>query len=136
MIGIEFIDKDYCGLVFRCQSIAHTMEHGFWFLVILDCKLLFFISLFSYMIDTKKLTLWTWVFLSGLHFIRAFCIAIMPTALQNFLNWILGLHMLQPYLIITSFDLGKMLMLVVVTFAVGCFLGWIFSLIANAVVKK
>jgi len=60
--------------------------------------------------------------LGGFHFVRALCIAIIPTALQNFLNRIFEIHMLEPYLIIKQFDFGNMMVLVTFTFIVGGFM--------------
>lgn len=55
---------------------------------------------------------------------------------QPFLDWILMLHSLaNPYAVL-SFDLARSLTLVVVTFAVGYLVGWVFANIWNRVVKK
>jgi len=77
-----------------------------------------------------------WIVLGWFHFIRALCIAIIPTALQNFLNWIFEIHMIEPYRIIKQFDFSKMIVLVIFTFIVGWFMWRILGLIINQITHK
>ncbi|MFA6256127.1 MAG: hypothetical protein WC606_02985 [Candidatus Absconditabacterales bacterium] len=88
------------------------------------------------MINQKKFALLMGILIGGMHFLWALCVAIVPTTLQSFLNWIFGLHFIQPVRIITQFNLGKMIILVIFTFIVGCIVGRLIGLILNSVMIK
>jgi len=66
-----------------------------------------------------------------MHFIRVVVIAIMPTAMQNFLNRIFGLHFLQPIYVLTPATRGKGILLVLFTFIVGYLMGIVFAYLRN-----
>ncbi|MFA7298850.1 MAG: hypothetical protein WC010_04370 [Candidatus Absconditabacterales bacterium] len=70
-------------------------------------------------------------FISFIHLIWAATIAIMPTAMQNFLNRIFGLHFLQPVYVLTPATRGKGILLIIVTFVIGYIMGIIFSYLRN-----
>jgi hypothetical protein len=54
---------------------------------------------------------------------------------QPFLNWILRLHMIQPYATILPFSLGTAVALIVVTTVIGYIVGNILATIWNMVHK-
>lgn len=54
---------------------------------------------------------------------------------QPWIDFILGLHFLQISYSIQPFNAGTALLLVVVTFAVGYVVGWVFSTIWNRLQK-
>jgi hypothetical protein len=55
---------------------------------------------------------------------------------QGLLDFVLSLHFISNPFVIQTFDMGRALMLVVMTFAVGYVLGWIFTCIWNMMMKK
>lgn len=55
---------------------------------------------------------------------------------QPLMNFIFDIHFINnPYQII-QFDLGKALLLVIVTFAIGYIFGWIFAAIWNKLLRE
>jgi|GEM_PF-563092 len=70
-------------------------------------------------------------FISLMHLIWTLMIAIFPTFMQNFLNWIFGLHFLQPVYVLTPATRGKGVLLIIVTFVVGYIMGTIFACLWN-----
>ena len=52
------------------------------------------------------------------------------------MDFIFSMHFLSNPYVVQVFDLGKALMLVIVTFAVGYVIGWVFSWIWNMMLKK
>jgi len=88
------------------------------------------------MVKPMKLGLVVGGFISLLHLIWALAIAIMPVAMQRFLDWIFGLHFLQPVYVLTPATWGKAIILVLLTFIVGWIVGNILGMIRNAVHKK
>ena len=59
------------------------------------------------MVKPMKLGLVVGGFVSLLHLIRALAIAIMPYAMQDFLNRIFSLHFLEPVYVLTPATRGK-----------------------------
>ncbi len=73
-----------------------------------------------------------WALLSGLvlsavHLLWLLCIAVSQKGAQWFLDWIMDLHHLQMSTIVLPFNLGKAVILVVLTFVVGYALGWLIA---------
>ena len=91
---------------------------------------------YYFMINQKKFALLMWVLIGGIHFLWALWVAFIPTTFQNFLNRIFWLHFIQPYWIITPFNFGKMIILVIFTFIVGLILWRLIGLILNSVMVK
>ena len=87
-------------------------------------------------INRNKLGLTLGLFFAAVHAIWAILIGIMPRTVQSFINWIFGLHFLQPVFVITFFSLGKAILLVILTFVIGYVFGWIFAGILNWILKK
>lgn len=70
------------------------------------------------------------------HAVWSFLIAVIPSQLQAFLDWVLGIHALTPYLQITEFSFINAVILVIVTFVFGYIFGWVFAWAHNLVHKK
>jgi len=79
-----------------------------------------------------------WVLIGGIHLVWALCVAIIPTACQSFVNWILEIHFIQPLWFVTPFVFWKMIVVVIFTFIVGCIVWWLIGLMLNSVmmIKK
>jgi hypothetical protein len=67
----------------------------------------------------NKIALSVGLFLGGLHLVWALMVALIPQALQSFLNWIFQLHFLVPVWVLTPFNFVNALLLTIVTFAMG-----------------
>lgn len=78
-------------------------------------------------IDVKKIALSTGIFLGAVHAIWAICVAITRSGVQAFMDWVLLLHSISMPMSILPFNLLNSIMLVVVTFVIGCLFGWIFA---------
>lgn len=63
-------------------------------------------------------------------------LAVMLGWAQAYMDFVLSLHFLSNPYVLQTFDVGKAIMLVVVTFVVGYVLGWVFTWIWNMMVKK
>jgi uncharacterized membrane protein YqaE (UPF0057 family) len=87
-------------------------------------------------INRNKLGLTLGLFFAVVHAIWSILVGIMPRSMQSFINWVSGLHFLQPLGVITFFSLGKAILLVILTFVVGYIFGWIFATILNWILKK
>jgi hypothetical protein len=55
---------------------------------------------------------------------------------QGLLDFVFSLHFLSNPYVLQPFDAARALMLVVMTFAVGYVLGWLFTCIWNMMMKK
>lgn len=55
---------------------------------------------------------------------------------QSLLDWVFSLHFLDNPYVVTTFSLQTAVILVIVTFAVGYAMGWVFATAWNWVVKK
>jgi hypothetical protein len=69
-----------------------------------------------------------------MHFLWSFLV--MMGFAQGLMDFIFSLHFLSNPYVLQMFDLGKALMLIIVTFVVGYVVGWIFTWIWNMMVKK
>lgn len=54
---------------------------------------------------------------------------------QVYLDFILGLHMVNNPFVVGPFNLGTTVMLVLVTFVIGYVLGWVFAYLWNRLIK-
>jgi K+-sensing histidine kinase KdpD len=59
------------------------------------------------------------LFLGGLHLIWALLVAIIPNALQSFLNWIFNIHFIEPVWFLTAFNFTDAFLLTIFTFVMG-----------------
>jgi type II secretory pathway component PulF len=76
------------------------------------------------------------VFLAAIHAIWALLVAVVPDLLQQFLDWVFGLHFLMPIYVVTSFNFVNAILLVALTFVGGFALGWGFAAIWNWINKR
>ncbi|MCX6780892.1 MAG: hypothetical protein NT003_02115 [Candidatus Magasanikbacteria bacterium] len=65
--------------------------------------------------------------LAFMHAVWALAVAVSPSMVQAFYNWILGLHFITLPLTINQFEIGKALMLVIVTGIAGYLIGLVFG---------
>lgn len=70
-------------------------------------------------------------FLAVLHLVWALTVAVMPNALQSFLDWIYKVHFLNPVFVLTKFNPLHALYLVLMTSVFGFVFGWTYALIHN-----
>ena len=84
----------------------------------------------------KKLGLSLGLFVALLHIVWLLAIAITPTGMQKYINWILALHQVNIPVTIKPFDLSSAITLVIFTFAVGYLIGWVFANITIYVNKN
>lgn len=84
-------------------------------------------------LEKNKIGLAFGLFLSIVHAIWSFFIAVIPGPLQSFLNWIFGLHTLEPALILTTFNFLNAVLLVVISFVFGYIFGWLYALTHNLI---
>ena len=87
-------------------------------------------------LDNNKIGLIFGIFLAIVHAIWAFLVAVIPTSLQSFLDWVFGLHFLEPVWILTGFNFLNAILLVVITFLFGYIFGFILAAVWNWVNKK
>ena len=70
------------------------------------------------------------------HALWALMVLVIPQYLQSALDWIFGLHFIQPIIVLTPFNWGKALLLVVIAFIVGYIVGWFCSTLWFFLQKK
>ena len=87
-------------------------------------------------LNANKIGLIVGFFLALVHLIWALAVAIIPGAMQNFLDWVFGLHFLEPVYKLTAFNIMNAVWLIILTFVVGYIVGWIFAYVHNCVDKK
>ena len=85
-------------------------------------------------LNKNKVSLATGGFLGLVHALWSILVAL--GFAQPLLNFIYSLHFLNNPFSVSSFDLSKALLLVVVTFIVGYVAGWVFTTIWNMIIKK
>ncbi len=85
-------------------------------------------------LDQNKVALATGGFLGLFHALWSLLVAV--GFAQPLLDFVYSLHFLNNPFSVASFDLGRALLLVVMTFVVGYAIGWVFTMIWNMVVKK
>ncbi len=70
-------------------------------------------------LNKNKVGLALGIFFGFVHLVWALTVAIIPTGLQSFLDWIFNIHFVQPVYTLIPIDWINALILVVVTFIVG-----------------
>ena len=88
------------------------------------------------MLDKNKTGISVGLFFAVIHAVWALMVAIIPSVLQSFLDWIFNIHFLEPIWILTTFDFVDAILLVIVTFVIGYVLGWVFGWAHNFHHKK
>jgi len=88
------------------------------------------------MISKNRFGLVFGLFFAIMHAIWAIAVAITPSGMEKFLDWVMSLHFMTMAITINPFSLGKAILLVIVTFIVGFVLGWIFAAVLNWVKAK
>ena len=66
-----------------------------------------------------------------IHFVWSVFVAVFPSGLQSFLDWIFKLHFLNSIYTLTTFNFVNAILLIVVTFVVGYIIGWVFAALWN-----
>ena len=87
-------------------------------------------------IDKNKAGLSLGVFFASVHLIWAILIAIIPSLMQSFIDWIMALHFLGISITVQAFNIFNAVLLVIFTFIVGYVFGWLFGFFWNWIVKK
>ena len=87
-------------------------------------------------IKAKQFGLTLGAFLAIVHAIWALGVAVVKQPMQNFLDWIFQIHFMQPYWILTEFNIGNAVLLVVMTFIIGYIFGWLLATLWNKFGKK
>ncbi len=87
-------------------------------------------------LDKEKTALVLGIFLGLIHLVWALLVLLIPGGLQAFLNWIYGVHFLNNPFFITGFNLVNAVLLVLVTFAAGYLMGWVFAEVWNWAQKR
>ncbi len=82
-------------------------------------------------LNGSKLGMTLGTFAALVHAVWALLIAIIPNALQSFVNWVTRLHMVQETTVIQSFSLGNAVLLVVMAFIVANIVGRVFAAVWN-----
>ncbi|MFH0905560.1 MAG: hypothetical protein V1826_02460 [bacterium] len=85
-------------------------------------------------LDGGRVGLVLGLFMVAVHLIWA--IMVIAGLAQQWIDWMLGLHMLNNPLTVGAFSWGTTIMLLIVVFVVGYILGWIFAWVHNSVHKK
>ena len=88
----------------------------------------------NHTISTLKMTLIGGTLLSILHFIWA--VLVYAGFAQSVMDFIFKIHMLNSPLQVQAFDWTYAMLLIAVTFSVGAFYGWLFSMIKASVTEK
>jgi hypothetical protein len=81
--------------------------------------------------NNNKIGLIVGLLFAIIHAIWSFFIAVVPNQLQNFLDWVMELHSIEPYLTITAFNFFNAVFLVIVTFVFGYLIGYLFAALWN-----
>jgi len=76
------------------------------------------------------------LFVALLHALWALVVAIAPTAMQDYLNWIFPMHFIGNVFQILPFNFLNAIILVVMAFIGGYVFGWLFAAIWDLLVKK
>lgn len=85
-------------------------------------------------LDNNRVGLTTGIVFSGVHFVWALLVALgLAKPLADF---VVGMHFMQNPMAMTSFSLGKALMLVVLAFVVAYAVGWLFASVYNKLGSK
>lgn len=74
------------------------------------------------------------VFMAIVHAVWAVLVAL--GVAQGLIDWAVGMHMMVNPYVVSGFSLGTAVGLVVMTFVVGCVLGWVFAALWNSLRKS
>ncbi|HLF54463.1 MAG TPA: hypothetical protein VI612_01965 [Candidatus Nanoarchaeia archaeon] len=86
-------------------------------------------------LDGNKLGLTFGIFGAILHAVWSLFVAIMPSGLQGFLNWLMLLHSLSMPAVVMPFSLMNAILLVIAVFVIWYALGRVFAAVWNWVAK-
>jgi len=76
-------------------------------------------------------------FLALYHAVWSLGVAAIPEQLQSFMSWILALHHIDmPFTIVAPFVLANAIQLIIITFAFGYIIGWVFTWLVKVVGKR
>jgi len=85
----------------------------------------------------NKLGLVVGSFLAIFHLVWSVAVAITPSGVQSFMNWIFNIHHLSlPMAIITPFVVSNAIILIIVTFIMGYIFGWVLAALFNILHKQ
>lgn len=88
-------------------------------------------------LDKNKTGLALGVFFAIVHLVWSILVAIVPSTIQNFIDWILKLHHIGlTFTIIQPFNILNAVLLIIVTFICGFVFGWVFAYAWNLMNKK
>ncbi len=87
-------------------------------------------------LDGKKTGLVLGCFFALIHLVWTIFVAITPSGVQKFMDWMLGLHRISVPVTIMPFHLMSAILLVVMTFVFGYIFGYVFATLWNHFVKK
>lgn len=82
-------------------------------------------------LDGNKLGLTLGIFGAILHAVWSLFVAIMPSGLQRFLDWLVSLHSMSMPVAIMPFNLMNAVLLIIAVFVIWYALGWIFAAVWN-----
>lgn len=85
-------------------------------------------------LSAKKVGLTIGIFLAVLHL--AWLILLLLGVGARFLEWILGLHMMEMPITFTAFSWTNAAILLIATFVSGLVFGWVFATLYNYLDKK
>ena len=88
------------------------------------------------MLNRNKVGLALGTFAAIAHAVWSFGIAIFPSGIERFVNWIYHMHFLSLPIKFLPFSLGKAALLVVMSFVVAYVVGSVFATVYNWIVKK
>lgn len=77
--------------------------------------------------EKNKIGLALGSFFAGIHLIWTVLVALIPSTLQTYFNWIFALHGIRPIIVITTMTLMNAIALIIVTFVFGYIIGWLFA---------
>lgn len=87
-------------------------------------------------LDKNKLGLTLGIFGAILHAIWSLLVAITPSGVQRFLDWLVTLHSMSMPVAIMPFNLMNAVLLVIAVFVIWYALGWIFAAVWNWQMQK
>ena len=86
--------------------------------------------------NKNKIGLIFGVFLAAIHAVWSIAIAITRDGMQTMVDWVFNLHSISMDITILPINWANALILVILTFAAGYVLGWIYSAFYNLIAKK
>lgn len=87
-------------------------------------------------ISRNRAALTVGLFIALLHAIWAIVVAIAPSAMQGYLNWIFPMHFINNVFLIMPFNILNAIILVIMAFIGGYVFGWLFACIWDWLVLK